>query len=161
PANSGLSSRSFSSSPSRRVFDQLVGIFPLNLDDLPCSSAAFCAALIFLMVALSLFGISRTTEYFGSWSSLNENGSNRCAYERRTVPVITLVGCATAMVIPFLLRRNHPLLGSLRSQESPCHSRAQSQASPPTASWLSRPARAGASAHRRACPGRPRTSSSY
>src|SRR5699024_7554548 len=132
PANSGVSSRSFSSSPSRRVFDQLVGIFPLNLDDLPCSSAAFCAALIFLMVALSDFGIRRTTEYFGSWSSLNENGSNRCAYERRTVPVTTLVGCATAMVsLPFLLRRSHPLLGILRSQRSPCHFPAQPQASPP------------------------------
>src|SRR5699024_8454094 len=114
---------------------------------------AFCAALIFLMVALSDFGIRRTTEYFGSWSSLNENGSNRCAYERRTVPVTTLVGCATAMVsLPFLLRRSHPLLGILRSQRSPCHFPAQPQASPPIASWLDRPARAGASAHRPACP---------
>src|SRR5690606_17178897 len=49
------------------------------------------AFLMALTVFLSVFGTRSTTLYLGSWPSMFENGSNRWTYERRTLPVTTLV----------------------------------------------------------------------
>ena len=79
PAYSGFLSRSTlsSSSPSRKVSFQFLGMRPLNTRSAPASSAACCASRIALMVFLSLLGTRMTQLYRSGWSSWLENGSKR------------------------------------------------------------------------------------
>src|SRR5690606_27126094 len=82
---------------------RFAGILPPSVL-IPACAAAWIAALMRPTVAVSLLGMSKHTLYLGSSPGLPAHGSNTWAYEKRTIPVTTLVACAVFWVVVDIVR---------------------------------------------------------